>query len=100
MPLVLLGSGYAIYAAVIFASIPHIVPLKTIGTAYGMLFSSLNLGLALGAGAVGLLFDYFGSYYSCSVFFCLTAVLCIVTALGLLIADRRLNGHLNSKAQP
>jgi Na+/melibiose symporter-like transporter len=35
--LVFLGMGYSIYASVIWASVPFVVDVKAIGTAYGVI---------------------------------------------------------------
>ena len=53
----LLGIGYALYASVMWASIPLVVEAKTLGTAYGLTHAFLNLGLAFAPLIVGTIAD-------------------------------------------
>ena len=46
-PLVLVGLGYSIYGAAIWASIPYVVKPQTLGTAFGVTTAVQNGGLAL-----------------------------------------------------
>jgi MFS family permease len=54
---VLCGIGYAIYASVIWGSIPYTVEPRTVGTAYGICTAIQNIGLASAPVAVSALID-------------------------------------------
>jgi len=46
-PLVLVGLGYCIYGAAIWASIPYVVKPHTLGTAFGVTTAVQNGGMAI-----------------------------------------------------
>lgn len=47
IPLIVLSLFYTTYASVFWPSIPRVVEKKTLGSAYGILMSSQNLGIAI-----------------------------------------------------
>jgi MFS family permease len=53
--LILLGVGYALYASVMWASIPLVVDAKTVGTAFGLTTAVQNFGLFLAPLLVGVI---------------------------------------------
>jgi len=46
-PLILVGCGYSIYGAAIWASIPYVVKASTLGTAFGVTTAVQNGGMAI-----------------------------------------------------
>jgi MFS family permease len=56
-PLLLSGIGYAIYATVIWGSIPYTVPPEAVGSAFGLVTSIQNLGQTIAPYAVGVIRD-------------------------------------------
>ena len=43
-PMILLGIGYSIYAAALWACIPYVVEPRTIGSAFGICTALQNIG--------------------------------------------------------
>jgi hypothetical protein len=103
--LAFLGLGYAVYAAVMWASIPYTVGAKTVGTAFGVATAVQNFGLAVGPLIVGGLIDgtslqdgyFWVRVTQASIFFIMMGSLGIVSAIWLNITDKRTGGVLNSR---
>ena len=58
IPLILVGLGYSIYAAALWASIPYVVEAKSAGTAFGFCTAIQNTGMALAPTIGGAIKDY------------------------------------------
>ena len=96
--LVLIGVGYALYASVMWASIPLVVEAKTLGTAYGLTHAFLNLGLAFAPLIVGTIVDDTTAghgYMWASAFFAACGWLGIITGFFILCIDNARGGVLN-----
>lgn len=63
LPQCLIGIGYSIYAAALWASIPYVVIPRTIGTAYGLTMSAQQIGLIIAPFCVAKLRSAFGTYF-------------------------------------
>jgi len=100
---VIIGCAYSLLASSLWPSVAYVVPEKAIGSAFGVMQSIQNLGLAVLFILIGLLVDYKGylilelvfiTMLSCDVFldignhFCLTIILrsCLVAlAISILL---------------
>lgn len=113
-PLVLIGLGYCIYGAAIWASIPYVVPPHTLGTAFGVTTAIQNGGMAvfptIGAyihdqtkdmkdGLKGFRYVSF-SFYSIqqAIWWSALSLVGLLTSVWLLIVDMRNNGGILSKS--
>lgn len=105
MPMVLLGIGYALYAAVMWASIPLVVRQEAVGTAFGVTTSVQNFGLAVAPMIMGEIQDTterdHGYFYvrsmQVSVFLFVCGVLGVLNAIWLFFEDQRNGGKLNER---
>jgi MFS family permease len=90
-----MGLAYSILACALWPLVAFIVPEHQLGTAYGIMQSVQNLGLAIVPIVVGLIIDKVG-YLILEVFFCVC--LCCALILGIflyLVDSTRSNGVLN-----
>ena len=97
--MILMGFGYSIYAAVMWASIPYLVTEKVAGTAFGMATAMLNLGLSVGPLLVGYIQGEATKdkgYFWVSFFFVMVGTLGVATSIMLYINDLRIGGVLHS----
>mmetsp|Transcript_14208 Transcript_14208/g.26807 ORF Transcript_14208/g.26807 Transcript_14208/m.26807 type:complete len:421 (+) Transcript_14208:1821-3083(+) len=83
--LIMLGLGYSSYAAVVWSSVPLVVPEEQIATAFGLVTSVQNLGLTVCPLIVGML----GTHYMIvSWFFVCVGMTATIAACALLYTDR------------
>jgi len=95
---VLLGIGYALYASVMWASIPLVVDPKTVGTAFGLTTAVQNIGLGFSPLIVGAIIDNTSKdhgYFWASVFFACCGVVGMITGFFILCIDNARGGVLN-----
>ena len=90
-PLLLSGVGYAIYATVIWGSIPYTVPPSAVGTAFGMCTAIQNIGQGIAPLIYGPIHDHtqdkmFGWFWVDS-FFVSMNLIGIVLHIALYIID-------------
>jgi MFS family permease len=105
LPMVFLGIGYSIYAAVMWASIPIVVKTAAVGTAFGVATSIQNFGLAVAPLIMGVIQDdttkdkgyYYVSPMQVSVFLFVAGVLGVLNAVWLRFEDIRIGNILNQK---
>lgn len=83
--LFMLGFGYASYAAVIWSSVPLVVPKEQVATAFGLITSVQNLGLTAAPLVVGSLGHH---YVLVSWFFTCVGLTATIAAVALLFMDR------------
>lgn len=46
LPMVMIGIGYSIFAAALWAAIPYVVEARTVGTAFGITTAIQNIGMS------------------------------------------------------
>jgi MFS family permease len=98
--LVLQGLTYAVYAASIWPTLPHIVKAHQVGTAYGVAFSIQNLGLAIIPLVVAALRNASGKYVSVEIFFASMGAVGVIISLLLQYFDIEDNNKmLNMSAE-
>jgi MFS family permease len=103
--MVLLGVGYSLYAAVMWASIPLVVKPEAVGTAFGVTTSVQNFGLAFAPMIIGEIQDtttkghgyFYVSFTQVSVFLFICGFLGVLNAVWLFFEDKRNGGKLNQK---
>lgn len=83
--LFVLGFGYSAYAAVIWSSVPLIVPEEQVATAFGLITSVQNLGLTVAPLIVGMLNH---RYFLVSCFFTSVGMTATLAAVAMLFSDR------------
>ena len=102
-PLVGQGLAYSCFAAVIWPSVPLVVPPELVGFAYGVVFSIQNMGMAVFPLIIATIFNDSGEEYSPSVevFFVIVASIGVATGLYLNFYDYFfMNSILNKPQQP
>lgn len=98
-PMILQGTAYSLYAAVIWPSVPLTVAKQYTGTAYGVITSTQNMGLALFPLVIAGIFNMSGSYIpNVEIFFALCATVGVFVGLLMIQADKKTGGKLNAIA--
>ncbi len=97
--LVFMGLAYTVYAAALWPAVPSTVQKHQIGTAYGLMTSLQNVGLAIFPLCVGAIRAEAGEYSSVEIFFTCLAGLGIGIAVWLLVHDQSEGGILNMAAE-
>ncbi|XP_046853367.1 major facilitator superfamily domain-containing protein 1-like [Xenia sp. Carnegie-2017] len=92
--MVTMGISYSIVACALWPLVALVVPENQLGTAYGIMQSIQNLGLALANMAVGAIVDSKG-YLFLEVFFCAWLCLALMSSILLYLADAAKGGKLN-----
>ncbi|KAL7495449.1 hypothetical protein ACHAWT_003920 [Skeletonema menzelii] len=97
LPLVGQGIAYSCYAAVIWPSVPLTVDKKFTGTAFGVITSVQNIGLALFPLMIASIYKASGNTYIPNVEFFFMSCAGLGVLIGLLLnrLDRRYGGKLN-----
>mmetsp|Transcript_23101 Transcript_23101/g.46198 ORF Transcript_23101/g.46198 Transcript_23101/m.46198 type:complete len:616 (-) Transcript_23101:58-1905(-) len=97
LPLVGQGIAYSCYAAVIWPSVPLTVDKKFTGTAFGVITSVQNIGLALFPLMIASIYKASGNSYIPNVEFLFMSCAGLGVLIGLLLnrLDRRNGGKLN-----
>ena len=97
-PMVGQGLAYSLYAAVLWPSVPLTVPSKFTGTAFGVITSIQNIGLALFPLMIAAIYNASGRRYIPNVefFFMSCAGLGVLVGIFLNRLDRRYGSKLNS----
>ena len=97
VPMILQGTAYSLYAAVIWPSVPLTVTKQYTGTAYGVITSIQNIGLALLPLIIAAIYNISGSYIpNVEVFFTSCACAGVLVGLIMIRVDRRTGGKLNA----
>lgn len=87
--MVLLSIGYSLAPAALWPSVPKIIPLKCLGTAYSMIFFIQNFGRAIIPMFVGKANETDPTYTTSMLIFGATAFGATLIAMLMLVADRR-----------
>ena len=96
-PLVGQGVAYSLYAAVLWPSVPLVVPKRYVGTAFGVITSIQNIGLALFPLVIAAVYNASGRRYVPNVefFFMSCAMAGIVVGVVMNRVDWRYGNKLN-----
>jgi MFS family permease len=96
-PMILQGTAYSLYAAVIWPSVPLTVSKQYTGTAYGVITSIQNMGLALFPLIIAGIYNINDSYVpNVEIFFTCCASAGVIVGLLMIRVDRRSGGKLNA----
>lgn len=87
--MVTLSIGYSLAPAALWPCVPKIIPLKCLGTAYSMIFFIQNFGRAIIPMCVGRANETDPSYTTSMLIFGFTALGAALTAIAMLIVDRK-----------
>ena len=87
--MVTLSIGYSLAPAALWPCVPKIIPLKCLGTAYSMIFFIQNFGRAVIPMCVGRANEVEPSYTSSMLIFGFTALGAALTAIAILVVDRK-----------
>ncbi|CAF1189399.1 unnamed protein product [Didymodactylos carnosus] len=94
VPLVIMGIAYSILAASLWPMVAFLVPKQMLGTAYGLMQSIQNLGLAVMNIFTGLILDAYG-YFLLEIFFIICLEVALLAAAFLYIWNSVKKGILN-----
>ncbi|ESN93636.1 hypothetical protein HELRODRAFT_115505 [Helobdella robusta] len=97
-PVVLIGLSYSILASALWPIVSMVVTKQLIGTAYGIMQSIQNLGLALATILAGVIVDSYG-YIMLEIFFQLCLCAALLFTIILYIIDRTRGGRINLSAR-
>ncbi|KAI1287440.1 Major facilitator superfamily domain-containing protein 1 [Halotydeus destructor] len=93
-PMCLMGVGYSVLACSLWPMVSYVIPEHQLGTAYGIMQSVQNLGLAVVPMIAGLIIDSYG-YIVLEVFFLSCICVCVICIVLLYVSDEKRGGHLN-----
>lgn len=100
VPLVFMGIGYSIYAAAMWPSMPYIVPMKQLGTAYGLITMLQNIGLSLFPLIVAALRNSGPDYRYVSIFFACLGLLGFLVGIWMNLDDKWNRGSALNGTKP
>ena len=89
--MVTLSIGYSLAPAALWPCVPKIIPLKCLGTAYSMIFFIQNFGRAVIPMYVGRANETDPTYTTSMLIFGFTALGAAVTAIAILVIDKKKN---------
>ncbi|GAB6020184.1 hypothetical protein CHUAL_002904 [Chamberlinius hualienensis] len=92
--MVIMGTAYSLLASALWPMVSLLVPQHQLGTAYGVMQSVQNLGLAVISLIVGLIVDSKG-YLVLEIFFLACLCIALVATIVLWLVDDIRNGILN-----
>ena len=87
--MVILSIGYSLAPAALWPCVPKIIPLKCLGTAYSMIFFIQNFGRAVIPMCVGRANEIDPTYTTSMLIFGFTALGAVVTAIAMLVVDKK-----------
>ena len=89
--MVTLSIGYSLAPAALWPCVPKIIPLKCLGTAYSMIFFIQNFGRAVIPMCVGRANETDPTYTTSMLIFGFTALGAAITAIAMLVIDKKKN---------
>ena len=89
--MITLSIGYSLAPAALWPCVPKIIPLKCLGTAYSMIFFIQNFGRAVIPMCVGRANETDPTYTTSMLIFGFTALGAAVTAIAMLVIDKKKN---------
>ena len=87
--MIILGLAFSLVPSALWPSVPKIIPLRRLGTAYGMIFFIQNIGLMVVRMLIGRVNETDPSYTSSMTIFALFGGSAFVSALLLYMVDKR-----------
>ena len=89
--MIILGIAFSLVPSAMWPSVPKIIPMKLLGSAYAIIFFIQNIGLALVPVLIGKVNDYDPSYTTSMSIFAGFGVAAVIVATLLLIIDKKKN---------
>ena len=89
--MLILGVAFSLVPSAMWPSVPKIIPMKLLGSAYAIIFYIQNIGLSLIPMAIGSINKQDPSYFGLEAFFTGCGVAAIFVAFTLLAIDKKKN---------
>ena len=89
--MIILGIAFSLVPSAMWPSVPKIIPMKLLGSAYAIIFYIQNIGLALVPVLIGKVNDYDPSYTTSMSIFAGFGAAAVVVATILMILDKKKN---------
>ena len=89
--MILLGVAFSLVPSAMWPSVPKIIPMKLLGSAYAIIFYIQNIGLSLVPMLIGKLNGSDPTYKTSMSVFCSFGVCAVVLSLLLLVIDKKKN---------
>ncbi|MCR5077033.1 MAG: MFS transporter [Prevotella sp.] len=87
--MLILGIAFSLVPSAMWPSVPKIIPMKLLGSAYAIIFYIQNIGLSLVPMAIGAINKNDPTYFSMEAFFTGCGVAAIIVALILIAVDKK-----------
>ena len=87
--MITLGIAFSLVPSAMWPSVPKIIPMKTLGSAYSIIFYIQNIGLSLVPVLIGKVNGYDPTYTTSMSIFCGFGVAAVVLSLLLLAVDKK-----------
>ena len=87
--MILLGVAFSLVPSAMWPSVPKIIPMKLLGSAYAIIFYIQNIGLSLVPMWIGKLNSVDPTYTTSMSVFCTFGVIAVVLSLLLIIIDKK-----------
>lgn len=87
--MILLGVAFSLVPSAMWPSVPKIIPMKLLGSAYAIIFYIQNIGLSLVPMLIGMLNGSDPSYTTSMSVFCSFGVAAVILNLILLVIDKK-----------
>ncbi len=89
--MVILGIAFSLVPSAMWPSVPKIIPLKQLGSAYAIIFYIQNIGLSLVPLLIGFVNDKYSNYNLTMSIFAIFGLVAILIAILLKSEDRKQN---------
>ena len=89
--MIVLGIAFSLVPSAMWPSVPKIIPMKLLGSAYAIIFYIQNIGLSLVPMAIGKINKADPSFTGMETFFIGCGTAAIIVASALLVIDKRKN---------
>lgn len=98
VPMVVMGLAFSVVASALWPLVSHVIPRHQIGTAYGIMQSVQNLGLAVMANVNGFIVDEKG-YFILEISLLLWLCVALIATIALYLFDAATGGLLNQSTK-
>ena len=87
--MIILGIAFSLVPSAMWPSVPKIIPMKLLGSAYAIIFYIQNIGLSLVPMAIGKINKADPSFTGMETFFIGCGIAAIIIAFVLMLIDRK-----------
>jgi nitrate/nitrite transporter NarK len=92
--MIILGIAFSLVPSAMWPSVPKIIPLKRLGTAYSIIFFIQNIGLTLTPILIGKMNQTDGSYTMSMLFFSCLGIIAFIVSILLFFVDKKIGYNL------